>query len=123
MFKGWGNNASLALAVVQNLHNEDFLLIPQKSNGSNRAVIEVYPGIVKTEYKRNNPVIPSLINHIPDYLKLGSDEYDAAICALHALLFLGAGHALSLPELTHYRDDMNREEGWIYTLPPDFIKG
>ncbi len=121
-FDKLGNNASLAIAVTQNLYKEGFLLIPQKSNASNRAVIEVYPGIVKIDYKRNNPVIPTLSKHIPENITLGTDEYDAAICALHALLFLGAGKALSLPNLTHYHDNMDRKEGWIYTLPPKFVK-
>ncbi len=121
-FDKLGNNASLAIAVTQKLHQEGYTLAPQKSTSPDRAVIEVYPGIVKIDFKRDNPALPALAKYIPGDLKLGTDEYDAAICAVLALLFLGAGQNLSLPDLTSFPSGIDREEGWIYTLPPGFIK-
>jgi len=117
-FDKLGNNATLAMSVAGQLQREGFMLVPQATKHAVRAVIEVYPGLVKTGLKKVAPVIPELERHIPRELEVGTDRYDAAICALLALLFLGGGAELGLPDLEPFPDDADPEEGWIFALPP-----
>lgn len=116
-FDKLGNNASLAISVAQNLEKQHFMKVPQTSLQSKRAVIEVYPGLVKTGTERILPAIPELEKYIPKSLEVGTDQYDAAICALLALLFQGVGSYIDLPELVPIHEGFNSVEGWIYTFP------
>ena len=50
--------------------------------------------------------------------KLGNN----ASLAILALVFLGGGSRLGLPDVVQFPDGADPEEGWIFTLPPDFMK-
>ncbi len=121
-FDKLGNNASLAMSAASALQKEGFAIVPQSAKQADRAVIEVYPGLVKSGPRKIDPATPQLALHLPKHLKQGTDQYDAAICAIVGLVFLGGGRRLDLPDLVPFPTDANRGEGWIFTLPPDFLK-
>ena len=100
---------------------EDFL-VPQQTASSGHALIEVYPGIVKRGRKKTDRAIRSVEQHIPPQLVPGSDQYDAAICAILAATFAGKGPELGLPDLTGPESGYDPREGWIYGLPADFVR-
>ena len=120
-FDRLGNTASLAMAVCQELRREDFQVIPQDTDKSRKAVIEVYPGIHKSGPRRADPAIVSIARWIPDKISPGTDLYDACICAILGIVFAGGDKALGLPRLTAPDATLPREEGWIFGLPPDFV--
>ncbi len=122
-FDKLGNNASLAMSVAGQLQREGYMLVPQTTKHAVRAVIEVYPSLVKTGPRKVDPVIPELERYIPGDLEVGTDRYDAASCALLALLFLGGGAELALPDLEPFPDNADPKEGWIFALPPNYMRG
>lgn len=120
-FDKLGNNATLALCMAQSLKTEGFKIIPLDVNTSDRAVIEVYPGITKRGKKKIDRAIKSVDRHIPAKLSPGTDQYDAAICAILAATFAGKGSDLELPDLVPPDSRFDNNEGWIYGLPADFV--
>lgn len=48
------------------------------------------------------------------YVLVGTDRYDAALCALMALQYAAGGKVAVLPELVQAPNDMPRDEGWVY---------
>lgn len=115
-FDKLGNNATLALMVVANLRKKGFTLIPQEGNSAHLSIIEVYPALIKSEPTRASCAIPKVACHLPNNLEQGADPYDAAICALLAILYQGGYKRLGLPELTQPPQHFDFDEGWIYTL-------
>ena len=51
---------------------------------------------------------------LPEDLLVGTDRYDAALCALMALQYAAGGKVAVLPELVQPSGDMPRDEGWVY---------
>ena len=84
-------------------------------------MIEVYPALAKVKGK--NEGYPAIQSLLPPNMTAGTDESDAAICALHALAFALSGCSESLPPLVwpdETATDVARHEGWIYyfAAPP-----
>lgn len=121
-FDKLGNGATLAMAVCNGLRKEGFSVIPQDADQASRSVIEVYPAIVKSEARRASAAIDIIHQLIPDDLALGSDQYDAAICAIVAAVFAGAGPRLGLPDLVGFDPHFERAEGWVYSFAPEFLR-
>jgi len=121
-FDKLGNNATLAMCMANSLKSEGFQLIPQEVTSSDHAVIEVYPGIVKRGQKKSDRVIGPVERHIPTNLVPGTDQYDAAICAILAATFAGRGADLGLPDLVGPESTFDLSEGWIYGLPADYVR-
>ena len=115
-FDKLGNNTSLAITTVRRWAAEhNFLLQPSSASGlSNREIIEVYPGLIKT--KEFFDVYNCMIQLIPSGVETKSDAFDAAICALLALSYGLAGKSPLLPELVGPPSSWDKEnsEGWIY---------
>lgn len=121
-FDKLGNGATLAIALTHSLKKEGFTLVPQDGLNSNKSIIEVYPGIVKVGTQRELPAIKPIHNHIPKYVIPGTDQYDAAICALMAAVYAGSSEQLDLPEVINFQPDFDPKEGWIYGLPANYVR-
>lgn len=121
-FDKLGNNASLAISLASGLKREGFSLVPQDGTPSTRSIIEVYPGLTKNGMGRHHAVISSLAPYMPIQFEPGTDIYDAAICALLGAVYSGWGRALNIPSLMQPIADYDMTEGWIYCLPPDYVK-
>lgn len=121
-FDKLGNGATLAMALCHGLRKEGFMVIPQDGDQADRAIIEVYPALTKREPKRAAAAIDIIHQLIPGDVDVGSDQYDAAICAIVAAVFAGAGLTLGLPDLVGFEPNFDRAEGWVYSFPAEFIK-
>jgi hypothetical protein len=129
-----GNNATLAQAytVYWTNKNSNWSLLPQQKEQSNakNKIIEVYPATIKEE-KRNSKIKEFFAKKVENGKKFqkleeGTDEYDAAICALHALAFGMENEWCkenNLPALVGYEEkrssadkewEFPEKEGWIY---------
>jgi predicted nuclease with RNAse H fold len=85
-----------------------------RADGS--AIIEVYPAPAKV--KGEQVCRPPLQHWLPADAFAGTDECDAAICALLALAFALNGESELLPRLASPDGSVSseelRSEGWIY---------
>jgi hypothetical protein len=97
-------------------------LVPQAVNHTDRAIIEVYPAIHKIEPRRAAAAIEPIHRLIPTSISVGSDQYDAAICAIMAALYAGCNEALGLPSLSGFQQAFDPAEGWIYALPAAYVR-
>lgn len=116
-FDKLGNNATLAMAVSLTLEKEGFTRIPQSGTNRSKSVIEVYPALVKDTGQGPQGAIPQIGRRLPPGLAIGSDPYDAAICAVLGLAFLGMHEELGLEPMIEPPADIDVHEGWIYTIP------
>lgn len=121
-FDKLGNGATLAMAMCHGLRKDGFAVIPQDADKADRAVIEVYPAIVKPESRRVSAAVDAIHQLIPCDIEVGTDQYDAAICALVAAVHAGGGSTLGLPELIDFEQGFDRSEGWVYAFAPEFIQ-
>lgn len=121
-FDKLGNNASLAITVARSLNKEGFTLVPQDGPAGPKSIIEVYPGLAKIGLKTIDPAIPPLARMIPAKIERGSDIYDAAICALLGAVQLGWGNEIGVPGLMQPVEGFDSTEGWIYCLPPKYVR-
>ena len=121
-FDKLGNGATLAISMAHSLKKEGFQLLPQDTLNSDRAIIEVYPGIHKVEPNRASMAIHPIHQHIPLDCLPGTDQYDAAICAITAAIHAGVGAQLDLPALAVYQSSFDPAEGWVYGLPVDYVQ-
>jgi hypothetical protein len=121
-FDRLGNTASLAMTLCLGLRDAGFAVVPQDAETAGKVVIEVYPGIHKRGPRRDDPAIEPVARLIPSGVSPGTDLYDACICAILGLVFADAGDALELPPLTAPDPACPREEGWIFGLPPAFVR-
>jgi predicted nuclease with RNAse H fold len=120
-FDKLGNNTTLALYyALQWCQENGYRIVPRNGEPTcSKTVIEVYPALVKTMDRWGKEDIQEeLLSKIPENVPLNSDAYDAAICALLALLFKGKGQfmekiTLKGPDMD---DELVREEGWIYYI-------
>ena len=114
-FDRLGNNASLALVMVAAL--APLVRVPQQAPVAARALLEVYPALAKQGGKRAcaEPGIHALL---PETLQPGTDQYDAALCALMALQYAAGDKVKALPPLQAPPADFPRDEGWIYHFVP-----
>ncbi len=120
-FDKLGNNATLAISLCQELRKIGFSVIPQDKDKATRAAIEVYPGIVKAGNRKIDRAIGPVDRHIPSDLEAGTDEYDAAICAILGVAYAVGGNLMGLPNLVQPPSGQNVSEGWIYSLPAEFV--
>ena len=67
------------------------------------------------------PAIEPVHQLIPDDIVIGTDQYDAAICAIMAAVYAGSSSQLQLPNIVPFQQGFNRSEGWIYGLPADYV--
>lgn len=110
-FDRLGNNATLALSMLPRL--ADLQLVPKVQERARRAVLEVYPALAKVGGK-NSPAWPGLAALLPADLVVGTDRYDASLCALMALQYAAEGKVTALPALVPPADEMALDEGWVY---------
>nr|WP_246407132.1 DUF429 domain-containing protein [Geomicrobium halophilum] len=111
-----GNNASVAMFHTQLWEKEhNFKIEPfgHTDNNHDRFIIETYPALAKET--QQSAVNKSLRKYLPSYVKVGTDAYDACICALYAVAYRTDGALL--PKLEHppeHAKQVAKEEGWIY---------
>ncbi|MGL4716434.1 MAG: DUF429 domain-containing protein, partial [Aeromonas sp.] len=110
-FDRLGNNATLALSMLPQL--SDLQLVPKVQEQASRAVLEVYPALTKVAGKAS-PARPALAALLPAEVLVGTDRYDAALCALMALQYAADGKVAALPKLVSPPGEMARDEGWVY---------
>ena len=121
-FDKLGNGATLAMAMCNGLRREGFSVLPQDENQKKNSVIEVYPGIVKQESKRVSQAVDLIHRLMPDKYRPGTDQYDAAICAIVAAVYAGAGSYFGLPDLVGFQSGYDCSEGWVYSFSAEFIE-
>lgn len=109
-FDKLGNNATVAMVMTRRWRDrESFRLLPLDTRtDQRREIIETYPALLK----REGVVVHGAHELLPDGLTAGSDEQDAAVCAVVALAHLGVDDA-RLPPLVTPQADQARD-GWIY---------
>jgi predicted nuclease with RNAse H fold len=114
-FDRLGNNATLALAMLPAL--APLQLVPRQRSAAPRALLEVYPALAKQGGKR------ACAGHgihalLPEALQPGTDQYDAALCALMALQYAAGDKVKALPPLQAPPADFPLDEGWMYHFVP-----
>jgi hypothetical protein len=125
-FDKLGNNATVAMIHVRRWAAQCGLpVLPfdtPAENGS--AIIEVYPALAKMKGQQN--CYEPLERLLPPHVVAGTDECDAAICALLALAFALSGTSDLLPPLVApdatVSTEYLRAEGWIYHPPVDWLR-
>lgn len=118
-FDKLGNNATVAVyhigAWCKDLGYSVHPIMEEAQDA--KIIIEVYPALIKdTKGKALNPVKDLL----PDYIAEGTDEADAAICAVMAIAYGANGRYSKLPRLIGPSKEWitpSKTEGWIYHLP------
>ena len=116
-FDKLGNVATVAIWHARRWSQEpNVRIVPiQAAQDTDHAIIEVYPALAKPS--RLSACHLPFGALLPSDVPLGTDEYDAAICAVLALSFGMNGTEPSLPLLVHPHgvsaDDLTTE-GWIY---------
>jgi hypothetical protein len=88
--------------------------------------IEVYPALAKLGSEERGRAVPVLDRHLRD-VRLNTDEYDAALCALMGVAYAIRG---SLPQIvprmvappSHVDTAILRAEGWIYYPDPEWLR-
>ena len=125
-FDKLGNNATVAIAHARAWRARKFALVPQDDKPRARRVIfEVYPALVKSPSRRGrNPKAQARFHRLlyPG-LRSGTDEYDAAICAVLAVAFYAGGRG-GLPPLEkppRSQSKLAAKEGWIYYVSPSWL--
>lgn len=117
-FDKLGNNATVAIYYAKRWAEYGYQLHPMAdSQDSSKSIIEVYPALSKT---KGGMVTSPILELLPLNLKVKTDEYDAAICALLAIAYGANGTHPKLPILVgppKKLADYARQEGWIYHLP------
>ncbi|MCZ7679161.1 MAG: DUF429 domain-containing protein [Sandaracinaceae bacterium] len=121
-FDKLGNNATVAMVVTGRLRAERaFRALPfDAPQPGCPELIEVYPALVK----RDGHALAPLARWLPREIEPGTDEHDAAICAVLGLAHACAGAEPDLPELVPPPADLledARDEGWIYSPAPEWI--
>lgn len=109
-FDRLGNNATLAMALLKHWRVP---VAPLQSAGEGELVaIETYPAMAKMA-GRISAAHPGLLHVLPDGIAVGTDIYDAALCALMALQHAMQGQCHTLPALVTPVDS-HAGDGWIY---------
>lgn len=123
-FDRLGNNATVAQALLARWRSELGLrVLPFDEHDPDRPVaIEVYPALSKEQPRtRARSASRPWADHFPSPPpSLGSDEYDACLCALLGLAFDPLGIELGLPRLVDPPTALQssaRNEGWIFAPP------
>ena len=118
VFDRLGTNATAAIVHVNKWMDEyNFSLQPIKDNKSGRDIIEVYPALLKaSKYSAADEPFKSML---PKSVKVGTDAYDSALCAIMALTFGARDQFTELPNLVgpDAADEDLNDEGWIYYFP------
>ena len=115
-FDKLGNNATVAMTMTRRWRAQGFRVLPfDAPDGGGRVVIEAYPAL----FKRAGVVVERARALLPDGLVDGSDEKDAAICALTAVAYAGATDG-SLPRLVP--PPSRPTDGWIFGPEPSWLQ-
>jgi hypothetical protein len=88
---------------------------PMTARSSDRKmIIEAYPALVKNGKYRS--ALSPFRELLPDHVPIGTDAYDAALCAVMALAYGAEGAFAPLPKLVGPPEHLNsiKTEGWIY---------
>lgn len=123
-FQSLTSNVTVALSAISLMRQRHgFKVLPQDADApADRSIIEVFPALVKKSGNEAE-VIEFLAEYIPYSVTHPWEPYDAAICAVHAIIFGSAGQFRDFPTLVSPPEGHpeTRTEGWIYHLPRDFI--
>ena len=122
-FDRLGNNATVAMSHIRYWQEKlDIEVNNLQFNKKSVNVIETYPALLKPgKYKKAFPKIHKLI---PEQINKGTDNYDAALCALMALQFGFNNNYDGLPSLVYppQKKQIYKDEGWIYHFALDNLK-
>lgn len=118
-FDKLGNNATVAIYHIQSWCRElGYSVHPiTKKPRDMKIIIEVYPALIKD---RNGKALNPVMELLPDGVIEGTDECDAAICAVFAIAYGANGKNSKLPKLIGPSNELiasSKTEGWIYHLP------
>lgn len=122
-FDRLGNNATVAISHIRywskdyNIEINQDKFLKEKIN-----IIESYPALLKPKkYERAFNKIDQII---PDEIFKGTDQYDAALCALMAAQFGSENSFKGLPKLKYppSEEEIYKKEGWIYHFKIEDIK-
>ncbi len=115
-FDKLGNNTTLAMSYANHwTQDQNFNVHPQQGTTvDSKTIIEVYPALIKNYDPIH--IQEKILRMIPEVVKKNTDAYDAAICAIHALLYAGNGEIIKNITLSEPCINMEiaKEEGWIY---------
>ena len=123
-FDKLGNNATVAMVLARRLARRHGAKVVPFDEVEERAhsIIEVYPALAKVP--KDTCCFPPMQRLLPPGVIAGTDESDAAICAVLALAFAARGTYAELPSLGG-PDDASlvaaREEGWIYYVERNWL--
>lgn len=117
-FDRLGNNATLAMTLARAFRAQGFTLAPFDAPGE-RVAFEAYPALYKDREGLVPAVRPLLPRRLPTH-DLRSDALDATLCALSAMMWLGASDP-RVPSLVG--PDPSENEGWIYAPPASWLRG
>ena len=124
-FDRLGNNTTVVISHLRYWNKKyDFEIETNnlEYNKDKINVIETYPALLKPgKYEK---AFPPIEKNIPDQIKAGTDQYDAALCALMALQFGFNNNFEGLPSLVFPAENRTiyKEEGWIYHFDLENIK-
>ena len=122
-FDRLGNNTTVAINHLRYwkqkfMLSSDFIQLEQKRIN----VIETYPALCKPS--KFAKAFNNLNNIIPVNIEEGTDQYDAALCALMAIQFGSRNNFSKLPPLVFppEEEEIYSKEGWIYHFNLENIK-
>jgi predicted nuclease with RNAse H fold len=108
-FDKLGNNATVAMTVTRRWRAQGFRVVPFDDPGDGRRLaLETYPAL----FKRAGVVVERARALLPRGLHDGTDEQDAALCALAAVAYSGAEDS-RLPKLVPPPSGEGKD-GWIF---------
>ncbi len=121
-FDRLGNNTTVAISHLRYWKQKHLINLDFTELEKNRInVIETYPALCKPS--KFAKAFKELNNFIPATIKEGTDQYDAALCALMAVQFGSENKFKILPSLVlpPDSDEVYSKEGWIYHFKFDNI--
>lgn len=122
-FDRLGNNATVAISHIRYWEKDYDLKINQNNFIKDKInIIESYPALLKpSKYEK---AFKSIDKMIPEDISIGTDKYDAALCALMAVQFGCENNFKKLPKLKYPPSEKNiyQKEGWIYHFEIENIK-
>jgi hypothetical protein len=129
-FDKLGNNAVVAIIHARKWSQlQGFQIAPQHGQEpGDRTIIEVYPALVKRADTVDRRCYERFGRLLPTELEPGTDQYDAAICAVLAASYgvTQLDDTSDLPSLMLPPDSIPRstlkDEGWIYAVPPEWLR-
>lgn len=118
VFDRLGTNATVAIAHLNKwVAEHNFSVQPMLNKNNQRDLIEVYPALLKAS--KYAAAAEPFKDMIPESVKVGTDAYDSALCAIMALAYGAGSDFKKLPNLVgpEVADPKVKDEGWIYYFP------